>query len=402
MMRRLYVQIYLAFVAVGLGSLIVTAGVGWMLADQAELNATDAAALAAYAASKPAEQLQASLDDAAAEYGLAVTVWGADGTVQALSGVRLPQGPPGWFRRHGRVGVRVKLPDGRVVGSAPAEHPSRRWIAIAMLFAMASAVALGCYPIARRITRRLEMVEAGVQEWGQGDLAARVPVVGRDEVARVARSFNDAASRVERLFEAQRRVLASASHELRSPLARLRMAVELLAEDRPSDPWVDNAVRDIEELDATVGDLLQVGRMQALDGPQDAQPVDVRALVQDEASHVGASVTGPGWTLQGDPILLRRLVRNLLENASKHGAPPLEAHVEPGAFAIADRGPGVDESDRERIFEPFYRPDGHAEGRDGGVGLGLHLVREIARHHGGEVTVEGRPGGGANFVFAVR
>jgi two-component system, OmpR family, sensor kinase len=205
----------------------------------------------------------------------------------------------------------------------------------------------------------------------------------------------------ERLFDAQRRTLASASHELRSPLARLRLALELLGDDphRPDRAeLVADAVRDVEELDATVLDLLQVGRLLAVDRPEDPQPVDLRALAEDEATRVGATVSGAARVVLGDALLLRRLIRNLLENAARYGAPPLELRITDGGLEVLDRGPGVEAALQERIFEPFFRPAGHAEGRDGGVGLGLHLVREIARHHGGTVHVTPREGGGSRFV----
>jgi signal transduction histidine kinase len=96
--------------------------------------------------------------------------------------------------------------------------------------------------------------------------------------------------------------------------------------------------------------------------------------------------------------LLHRLARNLFENARRHGAPPIEARTTPHGIEVCDRGPGIAEEHREAIFEPFWRPATHVEGQDGGVGLGLHLVREIARHHGGDVHVESREGGGSRFV----
>jgi signal transduction histidine kinase len=196
-------------------------------------------------------------------------------------------------------------------------------------------------------------------------------------------------------------VLASVSHDLRTPLTRLRMALELLSEGSLPKDIVPDAISDVEELDATVGDILQVARMQADDRPRDPVPVDLAELARSEAVSVGAIVTGAGRTVMGDPKLLRRLLRNLLENAHRHGQPPIEVLLLPRSIEVLDRGRGVPEPFRERIFEPFFRPPGHAEGRDGWVGLGLHLVRQIARFHGGEVAVTEREGGGSRFVVTL-
>ena len=124
--------------------------------------------------------------------------------------------------------IAMRLPDGRTL-AAHREHEPLGWlIGIA---ALAAAIALGAYPITRRITRRLEKLRAQVEALGSGDLAARVEVRGHDEIADLARSFNRAAERIEKLVAAQRSALASASHELRSPLARIRVAIELLGGD---------------------------------------------------------------------------------------------------------------------------------------------------------------------------
>lgn len=403
-MTRLYVQIYLAFVAVGTLSVFASAVAVVVLFGRPMDGPTQVAIAAAIAVSElpPTDDpgFDASLRGLRADLGQDLTVWDPAGREVASTGPTLPFGPVGAFRAGGaNLGVRVELPDRRIVAISRVTDPSRRRQGWAWVVAVALGMGVGCYPLARRFTRRLEQVERAMERWGAGELDARVPVRGSDEVARVAVAFNRAADRVERLVEAQRRTLASASHELRAPLSRLRVAVELLGEGAPALGAVTaGAVTDVEDLDATVGDLLQVGRMQATDGPSDPQPVDLRAVAVDEAVRLGATVSGPTTVVRGDPRLLRRLVRNLVENAIRYGAPPIEVVIGDAGLEVLDRGPGVPEALREQVFAPFFRPPGHAEGRDGGVGLGLHLVREIARHHGGDVRVEPRDGGGARFV----
>jgi signal transduction histidine kinase len=267
---------------------------------------------------------------------------------------------------------------------------------------MALVLAAGAYPVARRLAGRLERLRTRVDALGGGDLAARVEVEGRDEVAELAASFNRAAERIEELVAAQKRLLAAASHELRSPLARLRMAVELLPAD--GRPELRNRIyREIAELDALVGELLLACRLDATAGEPQRQQVDLLGLVAEEAACDGATVAGEPVVVPGDPRLLRSLVRNLLDNARRHGgASGVEASVVRLAprlarLSVADRGPGVADAERERIFEPFYRPAGTAEGDSGGVGMGLALVRQIARHHGGDARCVPRPGGGTCF-----
>jgi signal transduction histidine kinase len=230
-----------------------------------------------------------------------------------------------------------------------------------------------------------------------------VDVEGHDEVAELAASFNRTATRIEQLVGTQKSLLANVSHELRSPLARMRMAVELLtAEERPE--LKTRLARDVAELDALIDELLEASRLDAGAVPGKTEEVDLLALVAEEASEFGAQASGPITVMQGDPRLLRRLVRNLLENARRYGGDtPIEATLDgsdPITLRVSDRGPGVPESEHERIFEPFYRVRGMAE-TGSGVGLGLSLVRQIARRHGGDAHYEVRPGGGSTFVVTV-
>ena len=313
-----------------------------------------------------------------------------------------------------------------------------------MLFTVGLAVALGSYPIIRRLTLRLESLQRGVERWGAGDLSTRLNAEGRDEVAFLARRFNHAAERIETLMDSHKSLLANASHELRSPLARIRMSLELLeaptlpegAELASGGPSLRSVAssslaarleikRSITELDQLIDEILLASRLDARQA--DVEPfeaVDLTGLAAEECARVGADLSadlGPGGptaavgpansanshslTVQGSPRLLRRLIRNLLENARRYstGAVSLElSQLRVGTQPLAviqvhDRGPGVPADQRERIFEPFYRLPGASE-RDGGVGLGLALVKSISQRHGGSVRCEGRPGGGASFI----
>jgi two-component system sensor histidine kinase RstB len=271
-------------------------------------------------------------------------------------------------------------------------------------------VAGGAYPVVRRLTRRLELLKQGVEAFGAGALDQRVATEGRDEVAAVATSFNRAASRIEALVKSNQSLLANASHELRSPLARLKMAVTML-DDAP--PAMQAGLKreidtNIAELDALVEEVLLSSRLDAGVVHDLAETVDLAAVAAEEAARVGAEVSveppGAGQQVRGSERLLRRAARNLLENARRYGGGEVSAelHQTPAylELRICDRGAGVPAAERERIFEPFYRLPGHAE-REGGVGLGLSLVRQIARAHRGEVRCEAREGGGSCFVITL-
>jgi signal transduction histidine kinase len=279
---------------------------------------------------------------------------------------------------------------------------------LALLALLFAAVAAGAWPVVRRLTRRLEALRNGVEAFGAGAWEQRVAAEGRDEVAAVARSFNRAAGRIEALLRSHQSLLANASHELRSPLARLKMALAMLEDAPPAER--ERLQREIgtniAELDALVEEVLLASRLDAPTGALVREPVDLQGLLAEEAARVQAQVeTAAGaqaLTVPGDERLLRRALRNLLENARRYGGAGVEAalRAEPGQVVVQvrDRGPGVPEALRERIFEPFFRLPGHAE-LEGGVGLGLSLVRQIAERHGGSVGCEPREGGGSCFTL---
>lgn len=274
---------------------------------------------------------------------------------------------------------------------------------------VAIAVALGTYPIVRRLTRRLETLRQGVERWGDGDLGVRVPLDGDDEVGFLATRFNHAAQQVQNLVQSheallasQKSLLANASHELRSPLARIRMGMELMGSS-PSPTFKAEIARNISELDQLIEEILLASRLDAKEADMGTvESVDLVGLAAEECARTQALLDTPTATLAvpGITKLLRRAVRNLLENARRYGAGEvtlvLTQDSTHATLQVCDRGPGVPEALQDRIFEPFYRLPGASE-REGGVGLGLALVKSITQRHGGTVTCRNRPDGGACF-----
>ncbi|HYB99355.1 MAG TPA: HAMP domain-containing sensor histidine kinase [Candidatus Limnocylindrales bacterium] len=429
-MKRLYLQIYLAFVGAvalfALGSALVWAlvprdfeamqmldGVAWLVEKTLP------------PASAPQIEQHAALVRLAEKFPAFLTMRSADSELIANVGPALPPPPPqkaSLLRMEGRTGASkcrlfhadhglvaaLAMSDGRWILARHHHHRGPRPLgALAMLAGLAAAIAVAAYPVVRRLTRRLERLNASVTALGGGDLSARVTVEGRDEVAALAHSFNAAAERIERLVRSLKEALASASHELRSPLARMRMALALLPADTRQDVR-DRIDRDIRELDDLVGEILLTSRLDAGAVAAAREPVDLLALVAEEAALVDAEVAGDAVTVHGDVRLLRRLVRNLLENARRYGAgSPVQARVARAdgggaVLSVSDRGPGIPEAERERIFEPFYRRAGTHEGEGGGVGLGLSLVRQIAELHGGRAVALARSGGGTTIEVLLR
>ena len=267
------------------------------------------------------------------------------------------------------------------------------------------AVMVGVFPIIRRLLGRLDVLQRGVQRFGHGDLAVRVPEQGSDEVADLSRHFNAAAARIQTLVQSHKSLLANASHELRSPLTRIRMGLELMQGAQPSPQFRLEIERNITELDQLVEEILLASRLDSSEANVgDWEAVDLVGLAAEECARVDAELIAGTGDLQvhGIAKLLRRALRNLLENARRysHGPITLELRVHAGKarVQVCDRGPGVPPAQRERIFEPFYRLPGASE-RTGGVGLGLALVRSIATRHHGSVHCEDHPGGGACFVL---
>jgi signal transduction histidine kinase len=320
--------------------------------------------------------------------------------------------PPGHFGSGPEFMVRMQ--NGELMHVHLPRPPHTFWSRLPFGFGwtlglVALAVALGTYPIVRRLTRRLENLQKGVEQWGTGNLSARVAEQGNDEVAYLAQRFNHAASQVEQLVTSHKSLLANASHELRSPLTRIRMGLELMG-DAPSPALKAEISRSVGELDQLIDEILLASRLDAKEADLGTvEAVDLTGLASEECArmeaHLELGFHPQSIVVPGIAKLLRRMLRNLLENARRHGTSDIEVqlstlvenHRNWVRLCVCDRGPGVPADLRERIFEPFYRLPGASE-REGGVGLGLSLVQSIVQRHGGSVRCEDREGGGARFV----
>ena len=431
--KHLYLRIWLA-VVMGVAILMLLVGWAWSLSVEhvaqngpqgvRELQVRDA----------QGELLTVVPGQLQRGVGINFEVTLADGQKLNLLLPKRPPGPgPGPGRGPGpESGIGMALGSGGPAGMGPPGGPHRGpgngprdaspWWArppygfVWMLLLVGLAVAIGVYPIVRKLTQRLESLQQGVQRWGEGDLAVRLPEQGQDEVADLSKRFNAAAERIQHLMGSQQMLLASqksllanASHELRSPLTRIRMGLEFMGAENNEQAKKEIA-RNIAELDQLIDEILLASRLDAQEADLGTvETVDLMGLCAEECARVGAVLEVHDGVqvleTQGVVKLMRRLIRNLLENAGRYGAVagPQDVLVTGTAtqheviLTVCDRGPGVPLAYREKIFEPFFRLPGASE-RAGSVGLGLALVKSIAERHQGAVRCEDRPGGGACFV----
>ncbi|OLB75230.1 MAG: hypothetical protein AUI16_12530 [Alphaproteobacteria bacterium 13_2_20CM_2_64_7] len=396
-MRRLYLQVYLTIVA-SLVLVVLTAGLLWHFVagvgpfgPQFEVAGEVIAELVPPANAPPQAQQQA-INRLAERLGADLALFSRTNEPLAAAGRPLPAPSRngqsgGWMRTFDGPAVSIPLPDGRrLVARLPPRQRPRPLVLAAFLGAIALVVALGARPVVRRLTGRLERLQRGVESLGAGDLSARVKVEGRDEVARLAQSFNQAAGRIESLVNAHKMLLANASHELRTPLARIRLGLELLAAHPERKGELE---KDIAELDQLVDEILLLSRLDATEQLEVREDIDLAALAAEEcARYDDCGLEAKPVTVRGDPTLLRRMIRNLIDNAKLHGKPPIEVMVarqdDRAVLNVLDHGPVIVEEARERLFSTFYRIPGRCDAK--GTGLGLALVRQIARRHGGDVA----------------
>lgn len=254
--------------------------------------------------------------------------------------------------------------------------------------------------LARWLTQPLTRLAAATQRIGKGQRPPPLPETGPSELATVAREFNRMGEEVEALLANRTTLLAGISHDLRSPLARIGLALGMLSE-KPAPDLLGRVMRDVENMNQLIARCLEVGRDFAEKDAAEINLCDLLAEIVREHA-VGIDVRGrqgPDCLLRVRPLALKRILSNLVDNATRYGdGQPIdiEYDVEVGMVEIRvmDRGPGIPEGEREAVFQPFRRLDPSRSSRTGGSGLGLAIVRQIAQANNWSVTLDPRPGGG--------
>ncbi|MBV8817541.1 MAG: HAMP domain-containing protein [Acidobacteriaceae bacterium] len=270
--------------------------------------------------------------------------------------------------------------------------------------AIIGLVVLLCYAFAYHLTSPVGRLQSAVACFGHGDFSARAPASRRDELGQLARTFNEMADRIQTLLKAERRLLQDISHELRSPLARLGVAVELARSGDGGPATFDRIEREAERLNDLVGELLQVTRAEGDPSQRKKDPVPLEqilsGLVYDseiEATSKGCKLAldaAQPATVLGDEVLLRRAIDNVLRNAIRYApeASTVEVQLQvndaSAEISIRDFGPGVPEESLTRIFDAFYRVDSDRNRNSGGVGLGLAIARRAIVLHKGKLHAE--------------
>lgn len=271
----------------------------------------------------------------------------------------------------------------------------------AHVFVIGVAVLL-CYWLAMHLTSPVRSLQKAVERFGRGDFTARVGSTRRDELGQLARTFDRMAERIETLMAAERRLLLDISHELRSPLARLGVAIELARSGDDADAALNRIQKESDRLNTLVGELLQVTRAEVDPSLMPREMVRLDQLVRElvEESAIEASARGcqlrilrdEPVTVEGDPELLRRAVENVLRNAIRHTLAATEVHVtleraeDKALLLIRDHGPGAPEEALPRLFDAFYRVERDRDRTSGGIGLGLSIARRAVELHKGRIS----------------
>lgn len=319
-------------------------------------------------------------------------------------------------RRAGELVISRRAPDGAywfIAVSPKRPHP---WIFLPYYLLVIGAAGVLCWIAAVWVVSPIRALTATLERFGRGDLSARLNTRRRDEIGYLARAFNETADRLQRLLTSERRLLADISHELRSPLTRLKFAVRLARTNPNQAHALDRIERDVDRIASMVSELVEITRAEGDPEAHRFEPVDLQQVVNElvsderleaELHECRLQVRGRlNRTLWGDRELLRRALENVLRNAIRyspnHSAVEvtLAENAESTIVRIRDHGPGVPEEKLTQIFKPFFRVEEARDTDSGGVGLGLSIAtRAIQLHQGAIMAENSNPGLGVQITL---
>jgi signal transduction histidine kinase len=284
-------------------------------------------------------------------------------------------------------------------------HAKMLWL---LLF-LVTGVVCTAYAFQKRLLRPVRLLDDGVERLSKGDLNVAVPVVTRDEFGILTDAFNKMVGRVRQIVQARDQLLLDVSHELRSPLTRLKVALAML----PDDDNRSGMVGDLNEMEAMIAELLEMERLRDGRGIR-REMRDLMSVLREVTEDFRKVPPGVRivsqyrelW-LEIDKDKIKTVLRNLLENALKFGLADshaveitLEQDADTVTLRICDDGPGIPQADIPNLFEPFFRVDRSRSKKTGGYGLGLSICKRIMEAHGGRITVTNNPGRGASFALS--
>ncbi len=332
--------------------------------------------------------------------------------VDVLSGANraafLPPAPRTEWRTHanGNYIKAQRSPDGQywIVNTGLSDSRPRLWTFLPYYFLVIGATLLLCWLASVGVISPIRRIAATIAFFGQGNLSVRVKTRRQDEIGQLGRSFNQMAERLERLIASERRLLGDISHELRSPLARLKFAIKLARTSADSKSALDRIEKDVDRIASLVADIVEINFIECgpvVEGAGMVRAADiVDEVVRDcqmEAEVRGCRIAVSGHftgQMMGNRELLRRAVENVLRNAIRYAPEHSTIDVSiaedsrAAAIAIRDYGPGVPEDALTRIFNPFFRVDEARDAMSGGSGLGLSIAKQAVQVHQGTITAE--------------
>jgi len=333
------------------------------------------------------------------ELGLGIRVTTSDGAVWESSGDKF-----------GRMPVYMVQSQGVTYEFHVQETPSaNRYLLREVLAILALLIVILCisFFVIRWMLRPLKKLVAGVEAIAEGQLDYRISMRPGDEFESIGNAFDQMTSKIRQMISAREQLLSDLSHELRSPLTRLRLSSEFIEKPELRMSFAE----DVKEMEEMISNVLEAARLSSAYGEIEKSPVDLNIIVKDLVKKYETQAPGVVFTaeetprmIQGHQVHLKSAIRNIIENALKYSSEqsqPVEIKLEPEGLgvllSVKDYGIGIPKEEQALIFEAFYRVDKSRTRTTGGFGLGLNLCQKIVEAHGGEMRVESELGAGSTF-----